>query len=154
MNKKTSGGSTIALNKKARHLYELSDHHEAGISLTGSEVKSLRAGHVNFRDSYVDFRDGEAFIVGLHIAPYDNAGYAQHDPDRKRKLLLHRYEIHRLALAVEQKGMTIVPTKLYFKAGKIKLDIAVGRGKKLHDQRETLQRRAEERDAARELVRY
>ena len=154
MSKKSSGGSVIALNKKARHLYELSDNHEAGLVLTGSEVKSLRAGHVNFRDSYVDFRNGEAFLVGLHIAPYGNAGYAQHDPDRTRKHLLHAYEIHRLSLAVQQKGLTVVPTKLYFKAGKIKVDIAVGRGKKLHDQRDELKNRAEERDAARELSRY
>ncbi|MFI3272920.1 MAG: SsrA-binding protein SmpB [Pseudomonadota bacterium] len=152
--KKAQSSNVIAVNKKARHLYELSDNHEAGMVLTGSEVKSLRAGHVNFRDSYVDFRNGEAFLVGLHIAPYNNAGYSQHDPDQNRKLLLHRYEIYRLTLAVEQKGMTIVPTKIYLKAGRMKVDIAIGRGKKLHDQRETLQRRAEERDAARELVRY
>lgn len=154
MSKKSPGGSTIAQNKKARHIYELSDNHEAGLSLTGSEVKSLRAGQVNFRDSYVDFRNGEAFLVGLHIAPYDNAGYAQHDPDRDRKLLLHVHEIENLARAVEQKGYTVVPTKLYFKSGKIKVEIAVGRGKKLHDQREDLKRRAEDRDTQRELARF
>lgn len=154
MSKKAPGANVIAQNKKARHIYELTDNHEAGISLTGSEVKSLRAGHVNFRDSYVDFRNGEAFLVGLHIAPYDNAGYAQHDPDRTRKLLLHTHEIEDLARAVEQKGYTVVPTKLYFARGKVKVDIAVGRGKKLHDQREDLKRRAEDRDTQRELARF
>lgn len=154
MSKKAPGANVIAQNKKARHIYELSDNHEAGISLTGSEVKSLRAGHVNFRDSYVDFRNGEAFLVGLHIAPYDNAGYAQHDPDRDRKLLLHAHEIENLARSVEQKGYTVVPTKLYFARGKVKVDIAVGRGKKLHDQCEDLKRRAEDRDTQRELARF
>lgn len=154
MSKKAPGANVIAQNKKAHHIYELTDNHEAGISLTGSEVKSLRAGHVNFRDSYVDFRNGEAFLVGLHIAPYDNAGYAQHDPDRTRKLLLHAHEIENLARAVEQKGYTVVPTKLYFARGKVKVDIAIGRGKKLHDQREDLKRRAEDRDTQRELARF
>ncbi len=143
--------STIAPNKKARHLYELSDFLEAGISLTGPEVKSLRQGKVNFMDSYIDFKNGEAFVVGMHIAPYDNAGYVVQNPTRERKLLLHAREIQGLSAKVEQKGLTIVPVKLYFKQGKIKLEIAVGRGKKLHDHRETLKRRAEDRDTERAL---
>lgn len=154
MSKQKSGGSVIALNKKARHYYELLDSYEAGIALTGPEVKSMRAGQVNFRDSYVEFRNGEAFVVGLHIAPYSNAGYVEQDPDRTRKLLLNRYEIEAMAVKVEQKGLTIVPTKLYFKNGRIKLEVAVGRGKKLHDQREDLKRRAEDRDTQRELARF
>ncbi len=148
---KKNSPATIAPNKKARHLYELSDFLEAGISLTGPEVKSLRQGKVNFMDSYVDFKNGEAFVVGMHIAPYDNAGYVVQNPTRERKLLLHSREITMLSSKVEQKGLTIVPVKLYFKQGKIKLEIAVGRGKKLHDHRETLKRRAEDRDTERTL---
>ncbi|MDD6181892.1 MAG: SsrA-binding protein SmpB [Desulfovibrionaceae bacterium] len=144
--------STIAVNKKARHLYELSDFLEAGISLTGPEVKSIRAGKVNFLDSYVDFSDGEAQLLSLHIAPYSNAGYVVQTPDRPRKLLLHRREIARMAAAVAQKGLTVVPTRLYFKHGRVKLEIALGRGKKLHDHRQSLKARAEARDAARELA--
>ena len=137
MSKKPSP-STIAVNKKARHLYELSDFVEAGISLTGPEVKSIRAGKINFLDSYVDFRDGEAFVP--------------QDPDRPRRLLLHAAEIRQMAARVEQKGLTVVPVRMYFKQGKVKMEIALGRGKKLFDHRETLKRRAEERDAARDLA--
>lgn len=151
MSKKTSPAS-IAVNKKARHLYELSDFLEVGLSLTGPEVKSLRAGRVNFLDSYVDFRNGEAFVLSLHIAPYANAGYVPQEPDRPRRLLMHAAEIRQYAARVEQKGLTVVPVSLYFKHGKIKMEIALGRGKKLFDHRESLKRRAEERDAARELV--
>lgn len=151
MSKKTSPAS-IAVNKKARHLYELSDFLEVGISLTGPEVKSLRAGRVNFLDSYVDFRNGEAFVLSLHIAPYANAGYVPQDPDRPRRLLMHAAEIRQYAARVEQKGLTVVPVSLYFKRGKVKMEIALGRGKKLFDHRESLKRRAEERDAARELA--
>ena len=151
MSKKTSP-ATIAVNKKARHLYELSDFLEVGISLTGPEVKSLRAGRVNFLDSYVDFRNGEAFVLSLHIAPYANAGYVPQDPDRPRRLLMHAAEIRQYAAKVEQKGLTVVPVSLYFKRGKVKMEIALGRGKKLFDHRESLKRRAEERDAARELA--
>ena len=143
--------STVALNKKARHLYELSEFTEAGIVLTGPEVKSIRAGKVNFIDSYVDFRQGEAWLVSLHIAPYANAGYVSQEPDRARKLLLHERELSKFAGLVAQQGLTVVPVRLYFKRGKIKVEIALGKGKKLHDHRETLKRRAEERDMAREL---
>ena len=149
---KKSPSSSIALNKKARHLYELDDFTEAGISLTGPEVKSLRAGQVNFRDSYVDFRHGEAFLVGLHIAPYNNAGYVEQNPDRDLKLLLHAREIHNLSAKVEQKGLTVVPVRLYFKYGRVKVEIALGRGKKLYDHRNTLKQRAEERDAQRDMA--
>ena len=150
MSQKTSP-STVAVNKKARHLYELSEFTEAGIVLTGPEVKSIRAGKVNFIDSYVDFRQGEAWLVSLHIAPYANAGYVSQEPDRARKLLLHEREISKSAGLVAQQGLTVVPVRLYFKRGKIKVEIALGKGKKLHDHRETLKRRAEERDMAREL---
>lgn len=145
--------AAIAVNKKARRLYELEDFNEAGVSLTGPEIKSLRAGQVNFMDSYVDFRHGEAFLVGLHIAPYNNAGYAEQIPDRTRKLLLHAREIRVLAAAVEQKGLTVVPVRLYFKNGRVKVEIALGRGRKLYDHREVLKRRAETRDMERDLTR-
>lgn len=148
--KKNTPGS-IALNRKARHLYELSDFLEAGIELTGPEVKSIRMGKVNFLDSYVDFRQGQAWLNSLHIAPYENAGYAAQTPDRSRRLLLHAREIGRLAGLVAQKGYTVVPVRIYFKNGRIKVEIALGKGKKLHDHRETLKRRAEERDLARDL---
>ena len=144
--------SPVAVNKKARHLYELSEFTEAGIVLTGPEVKSIRAGKVNFIDSYVDFRQGEAWLVSLNIAPYANAGYMPQEPDRSRKLLLHEGEISKFAGLVAQQGLTVVPVRLYFKRGKIKVEIALGKGKKLHDHRETLKRRAEERDMARELA--
>lgn len=148
---KKKAPSTIAVNKKARHLYELSDFIEAGIALTGPEVKSIRDGKVNFIDSYVEFRNGEAWLVSLHIAPYVNGGYALQEPDRSRKLLLHAGEITRMAAQTAQKGYTVVPTRLYFHNGKIKVEIALGRGKKLHDHREALKRQAAERDAQREM---
>ncbi len=149
---KKSSPAAIAVNKKARHLYELSDFLEVGISLTGPEVKSLRAGRVNFLDSYVDFRHGEAFVLSLHIAPYANAGYVVQEPDRPRRLLMHAAEVRQYTAKVEQKGLTVVPVSLYFKRGKVKMEIALGRGKKLFDHRDTLKRRAEERDAAREMA--
>ena len=144
--------STVAVNKKARHLYELSEFTEAGIVLTGPEVKSIRAGKVNFIDSYVDFRQGEAWRVSLNIAPYANAGYMPQEPDRSRKLLLHEGEISKFAGLVAQQGLTVVPVRIYFKRGKVKVEIALGKGKKLHDHRETLKRKAAERDMARELA--
>ena len=151
--KKKQSPSTIAVNKKARHLYELSEFLEAGISLTGPEIKSIRLGRVSFQDSYVEFKQGSAFVVNLHIAPYENAGYAPQDPDRDRRLLMHAREIARYAGLVAQKGLTVVPVRMYFQHGKVKLEIAVGRGKKLFDKREDLKRRAEERDAQREMAR-
>lgn len=144
----------LATNRKARHLYEFLEKFEAGIMLTGSEVKSIRAGKISFADSYVQFRVGEAWLCSLHIAPYENAGYAQHKPERDRKLLLHRYEIESLASKVEQKGLTVVPYRLYLKRGKVKVELALARGKKLYDQRETLKRRAENRDTEREMARF
>lgn len=148
---KKNGPATIAVNKKARHLYELSDFLEAGICLTGPEVKSIRQGKVNFVDSYVDFKKSGAWLLSLHIAPYENGGYVVQEPDRQRKLLLHSKEINRLASAVAQKGLTVVPVRLYFKNRRVKVEIALGRGKKLHDHRESLKKRAAERDLAREM---
>lgn len=143
----------MAENRKARQYYELLEFFEAGIVLTGPEVKSIRQGRVSFGDSYIDFRNGEAFVMSMHISPYDNAGYAVQNPDRDRKLLLHYQEIKQLTAKVEQKGLTVVPLKMYLKHGKIKLEIALARGRKLHDQRDELKRRAEHRDLERELAR-
>ncbi len=140
-------------NRKARQYYEFLEFFEAGIVLTGPEVKSLRAGQVSFGDSYVECRGGEAYVLGMRIAPYERGGYAPQDPDRDKKLLLHGREIRMLSSRIEQKGLTVVPTKVYFKHGKVKLEIALARGRKLFDQREELKRRAEARDAERELAR-
>ncbi len=152
MTKQSGKIKIIGKNKKARHLYELVEFVEAGMVLTGSEVKSLREGRISFMDGYVNFEHGEAFLVGVHIAEYENAGYAQHRPDRPRKLLMHKREIEGLMKKVEQKGLTVVPTKIYFKNGRIKLELALGRGKKLHDHRQDLKERAAKRDTAREMA--
>lgn len=143
----------IADNRKARQYYELMDFFEAGMALTGPEVKSLRAGHVNFGDSYIDIRGNEAWVKGLRIAPYEKASLMEQEPDRDRKLLLHTGEIHVLRTKIEQKGLTVVPVKMYFRNGKIKMEIALARGKKLHDRREDLKQRAEQRDMEREFAR-
>lgn len=150
---KKNSPAQIAQNKKARHYFELLDFFEAGLALTGSEVKSVRAGMVSFHDAYVTFRGGEAFLQGLRIAPYANAGYAQHDPDREKKLLLHAGEIENLASKVDQKGLAVVPVNLHFSKGFVKAELALGRGKKLHDQRQDLKNAAERRDLERELSR-
>jgi SsrA-binding protein len=149
-----SGIKIIAVNKKVRRYFEIIETIEAGISLTGSEVKSLRAGQISFKDGYVKFHQGEAFLVDVHIAPYENAGYAQHEPERGRKLLLHKREIARLMGKVEQKGLTVVPMKMYFMKGKIKVELALAKGLKIHDQREELKQRAVKRDMDREIAQH
>lgn len=153
MSKKTKSPSFLAENRKARQYYELLEFFEAGLVLSGPEVKSIRQGRVSFTDSYIDFKNNEAFVMNMHISPYDNAGYAVQNPDREKKLLLHAQEIKLLRAKVEQKGLTVVPLKMYLKHGKIKLEIALARGRKLHDQRDELKRRAENRDLERELAR-
>jgi len=152
--KPKTGEKVIATNKNARRLYELLEFFEAGISLMGSEVKSLRAGQVSFKDGYIRVRGGEAFLVGVHIAPYDKAAHTGHAPERERKLLLHAHEIAQLQAKSEQKGLTVVPVRMYLKNGKVKLEIALGKGKKVHDRREDIKDRDIARDTARELVRY
>ena len=152
MAKKPSPAQIIQ-NKKARHYFELLDFFEAGIVLTGPEIKSIRAGAVTFHDAYVTFKGGEAFLQGLRIAPYANAGYAPQDPDRAKKLLLHAGEIASLSAKVEQKGLSIVPVNLHFSKGNVKVELALGRGKKVHDQRQDLKNAAELRDIQRELSR-
>jgi SsrA-binding protein len=140
---------SIARNKRARFDYEILDTFEAGLVLKGTEVKSLRDGRANISDAYGIIKDGEAYLLNLHISPYESRGYANHEPDRTRKLLLHRKEIRRLIGAVERQGLTLVPLELYFKHGVAKVALALGKGKKLHDKRDT----ARERDAEREIAR-
>jgi SsrA-binding protein len=134
--KKTTGGSTIALNKKATHDFFIEDRYEAGIALQGWEVKSLREGRVQIKESYVTLKEGEAFLFGAHIVPLATASTHVHpDPTRTRKLLLHRSELNKLIGLVERKGYTLVPTAMYWKKGMAKLEIGVARGKKMHDKR-------------------
>lgn len=149
-----SGIKIVAQNKKARHEYELLEFFEAGIMLIGPEVKSVRAGKVNFKDGYVQILNGEAWLIGVHIAPYANAGMVEQNPDRDKKLLLHAEEIEKLQARSEQKGLSIVPVKLYLKNGRAKVEIALGKGKKLHDKREDIKEKDLRREAAREAGRY
>ncbi|MBM3216981.1 SsrA-binding protein SmpB [Candidatus Poribacteria bacterium] len=146
--KQTEGEKTIVVNRKARHDYHLSDRVEAGIALVGTEVKSLRQGKVTVTDSYVQIQAGEAFIHDLHINPYDHGTHGNHDPLRKRRLLLHRQEIRRLERQVNQKGFTLIPTRLYLKNGYVKVEVALARGKAQYDKRQAI----EERDAKRALA--
>ncbi|WP_421899160.1 SsrA-binding protein SmpB [Maridesulfovibrio sp.] len=152
--KKKKSPSSIALNKQARRNYEFVETLEAGLVLKGTEVKSLRQGLVSFMDGYINFKEGEAWLVGIHIAPYDHAGYTQHEPDRPRKLLLHAREIEKLQTRVEQKGLTVVPVRLYFSRGNIKLEIALAKGRNVHNRKEELKRRDIARDTARQLANY
>ncbi|HEY9151820.1 MAG TPA: SsrA-binding protein SmpB [Anaerolineales bacterium] len=141
----------IATNRKAGFEYFLLERFEAGLSLHGSEIKSIRAGQMSIVESYVDIENGQnAFLVEAHIAPYEQANRFNHDPKRKRRLLLHKKEIRELWDAVRLKGMTIVPTRVYLKDGRAKIEIALARGKKLHDKRETIAKRDAEREAKRE----
>jgi SsrA-binding protein len=147
------GEKLIVDNRRARHEYQLLDRVEAGLVLTGTEVKSLRDGRVQLRQAYADIRDGEAWLVGLHIAVYDKGNIANHDPDRDRKLLLHGREIDSLGSRVRERGLTIVPTKLYFKDGRAKVELALARGKELHDKRRDIAKRDADRQIQRELSR-
>lgn len=139
----------IAQNKKARHDYHILETWEAGMVLQGTEVKSLRAGKVNLKDSYARVRNGEVFLHNCHISPYEKGTYANHDPERVRKLLLNRREIRKLKGSVEEKGLTLSALKIYFKDGRAKVEIGLARGKKLHDKRDDMAKR----DAKREMER-
>jgi SsrA-binding protein len=147
------GEKTIADNRRARHDYHLLDRFEAGLQLTGTEVKSLRDGRVTLGQSYADVRDGEVWLVGAHIDEYAQGNVANHEPDRDRKLLLHRREIESLVGAVQQKGLTLVPTRLYFKNGRAKLELAVARGKEQRDKRRDIAKRDADREMERALRR-
>jgi SsrA-binding protein len=136
----------IADNRKARHEYHLLETFEAGMALRGTEVKAIREGRANLRDSYCRIEQGEAYLMGAHIGQYSHGGYASHDPLRPRKLLLHQQELRKLLGKTTEKGMTIVPLRMYFKHGKAKLAIALAKGKKTYDKRETVKRRDAERE--------
>ena len=140
---------SVARNPKATHDYHVLETWETGIVLTGTEVKSLRSGKASIKEAYARLKNGEVFLEGMNITPYEQGNRYNPDPVRSRKLLLHRREIEKLIGAVEQRGLTLVPLELYFKNGRAKVVIALGRGKKLHDKRDDLKRRAVERETAR-----
>jgi SsrA-binding protein len=146
---KESGRKLIAQNRKARHDYAIEDVYEAGMVLMGTEVKSLRAGRASLVDSYATVRDGEVWLENLHIPEYTQGTWTNHEPRRRRKLLLHREEIAKLVGKTKESGLTLVPLQLYFKDGKVKVEIALARGKRAYDKRQTLAAR----DAAREIER-
>jgi SsrA-binding protein len=144
----------VAQNRKARHDYFIVDEYEAGLVLRGTEVKSLRQGRANLKDSYARIINGEVFVYQLHISPYPFAYYDNHDPLRPRKLLLHKHEIKRLYAKVNEKGHTLVPLRIYFKNGKAKIVLALVKGKRKYDKREAIKRRDEQRDLDRERKNY
>jgi SsrA-binding protein len=146
-----AGIKVIATNRKAGRDFHLEDRHEAGLVLMGTEIKSIRAGRVNLSDGYVQPRDGELWLLNVHVAPYDPAGRYGHEPLRPRKLLLHRREIERLASRVRERGYTIVPTRLYLKGGRAKVEIALARGKRKYDKRQAIAKRDAQRDIDRAL---
>ncbi|HXV02507.1 MAG TPA: SsrA-binding protein SmpB [Gaiellaceae bacterium] len=146
-----AGEKLIAENRKARHEYHLLERFEAGLALTGSEVKSLRDGRAQLQQAYGDIRDGEVWLVGAHISTYDQAGVQNHDPDRDRKLLLHRREIDNLTGKVQERGFTLVPTKLYFKNGRAKVELALAKGKDVRDRRREISKRDSDRQIERAL---
>ena len=139
----------VARNKRARHDYHILDSWEAGLVLTGTEVKSLRDGKATMADAYAVVKDGEVFLLNLHISPYEQGNQFNHEPTRTRKLLLHRKEIRRLIGAVERQGLTLIPLELYFRGGVAKVSLALGKGKKLHDKRADDRKRTDEREMAR-----
>ncbi|MGD1148006.1 MAG: SsrA-binding protein SmpB [Thermoanaerobaculaceae bacterium] len=138
----------LATNRRARFEYELLERITAGIALTGSEVKSIREGHAKLMEGWVTFEGGEAFLADVNIAPYENAGYANHDPTRRRKLLMAKRDIIRLASKVAEKGLSVIPLAIGVEGNWIKIELALARGKKLHDKRETIRRRTLDREAA------
>lgn len=151
MRQESPGERSIATNRKAFFNYEVLERVEAGISLVGTEVKSIREGGLNFRDSYVDFRGGELFLVGCFIGPYSHGNLSNHADGRTRKLLLHKREVLKLGGKVSEKGFTIVPLRAYLKNGRVKVEIGLARGKQAHDKRETLKRKDIERDTRQAL---
>ena len=151
--KRKAAPGDIATNRQARYRYNLLERFEAGIALTGTEVKSLREGGVQLKDAYAVVRDGEVWLIGMYIAPYGPAARENHDPERSRKLLLHRSEIERLVGRTQERGLTLVPTRVYFSGpgSRAKIEIALVRGKDVYDKRETIRRRETAREVEREL---
>jgi len=143
----------IARNRKAFHDYEILDKLEAGIELRGTEVKSLRNGKVQMADAYARVEDGELFLVGLHISPYEKTAYGNHEPTRKRRLLVHRREIRRLAGKLNERGLTLVPLSLYFRRGWAKVELGLARGKRQYDKRQDIKRREHQRQMQRAMAR-
>jgi len=141
----------VTQNKKAFHDYFILDAYEAGIELKGTEIKSVRLGHVNLKDAFIRFKNDEAFIENMHIAPYEQGNIFNHEPLRNRKLLLHKKQIKKLQREVKENGLTVVPTKLYFNTSKLKVEIALARGKKLYDKRQDLKAKDAKRDMERAL---
>jgi SsrA-binding protein len=144
--KQTSNIKVVCRNKKARFDYEILEVIEAGMVLLGTEVKSLRQGRANLKDSYARIKDGELYLMQSHISPYTHAFHDNHQPDRVRKLLVHKREIKRLQGKTQEKGLTLVPLKIYFKDGKAKVELALARGKRTYDKRESLKRKTEQRE--------
>ena len=144
--KEKTADRPIAENRKARHDYHIIETWEAGIALVGTEVKAIREGRVNLRDSYARTEGGEVWMMNVHISPYSHRGYAEHAETRQRKLLLHRHEIRKLIGRVAEKGLTLVPLEMYFKKGRVKVRIALAKGKQEHDKRETIRRREVDRE--------
>ena len=136
----------IADNRKALHDYHVLDSWEAGVVLLGTEVKAIREGRVNLRDSFARVDKGDVWLLNVHISPYSHTGYAHHDERRQRKLLLHEHEIRKLAGRVAEKGLTLVPLRMYFKKGRVKVQLALAKGKQVHDKRETIRRREIDRE--------
>ncbi len=150
-----SGIKIIADNRQARFLYEILETYEAGVELKGTEVKSIRAGKINLKDGYGLIRNGEAWLINVHVSPYESSGqYFNHEAKRTRKLLLHRREINKLIGKVEQQGLTLVPLKMYFKNSRVKLTIGLAKGKKIHDKRESIKKRQDQREISRAMKRY
>jgi SsrA-binding protein len=143
------GRKVVASNRRARHDYEILETYEAGIALVGSEVKSLRAGQITLKDAHAVFSAGELWLENAHVAPYEYARQGGHDPERRRKLLLHRYEIDRIAGKMAERGLTLVPLSVYFTDGKAKVELALARGRRRYDKREKLKRRQQEREMER-----
>ena len=141
----------VADNKKSRFNYEISETFEAGVVLMGSEIKSIRQNGCSLKESYVSIKDGELYLQKSHIAPYLSSSYNNHEPERTRKLLLNRHEILKIMIAITEKGMSCVPTKLYLKNGRAKIEIGLGKGKKLHDKRESITKRDVNRQVSRAL---
>ncbi len=142
---------SIAKNKKAGHDYFIDDSYEAGIELFGTEVKSIRAGQVNLKDSWCDIKNGEIFVNGMHISPYEKGNIFNRDPDRSRRLLMHRREINKLYGLVQQQGIALIPLEMYFSGSRVKVKIGLCRGKKLYDKRDDMAKRAAQRDIERSL---
>jgi SsrA-binding protein len=149
-----NGIKIITSNKKAFHDYQILEKIEAGLVLTGSEVKSLREGRCNLKDSYARIRDGQAWLIGMNISQYKNAGYSGHEPERDRKLLLHKNEIRKIHRRVMEKGVTLIPLKIYFKKGIAKVEIGIAAGKREYDKRQTIERRERERELKRLEKKY